>query len=186
MNKLKRVLATAGTSSVLALSMAGAAGATSSGGSIDNSFNDTYTKTVSVDKSLNVNGNCSAIIQTEVDQSNNNSTVQEQTSTGGALGKDNSNNSSQSQSNTTDQSNTSNVTFSPDCSTHTTTVAAASSNGGRGAAVTQVDAPSGAVHAGGGAGVTSGTSFASLLGLTGSVATLGAGVVMRKKGLLGL
>lgn len=192
MNKLKRVLAAAGTSSVLAVSMAGvaAADATSnvdctSGDALGVSGNVCGAITSDSSTNYTINGNCSAFINT-----GSNSATSSAGSTGGAgvggagtVGTGGAGTGGSASSSSSASSNSS-VTFAPDCSTHTTVAAASSA--GRGAAVAQVDVPKGAVHAGGGGAATSGTSFASLLGLTGSVATLGAGVAMRKKGLLGL
>lgn len=184
MNKLKRVLGTAGASAVLALGMAGAAGASEMPRGQAPNINDSYNETTTVDKSVNLNAPCSSYIKSE--QGNENNTTQNQTSYTGGNGeveKDSTSTSTSatSQSNSTNQSNAINV--SQDCSTHTTQVAAAAPVK---TPASQVVVPAGGVHAGGGGGSADSTSLSALLGMTGSIGALGVGVAMRKKALLGL
>jgi hypothetical protein len=190
MYKLKKALATAGSSAVLVLSMGGVAGADAVnnctqgfqfvGGTcvaVDDS------KTVNVDRSNTVNGNCSGIFQTG-DADASSTGVGGNGGTGiGVLG---SGTGGAGGSGSGSSSANSGVTFDPDCSvnnvTNVTKVVAAA----KAAPVeAQVVAPAGGVHAGGGAGVEA-SSAASIAGLAASAGSLGLGVVLRKKALLGL
>jgi hypothetical protein len=134
-----------------------------------------------------VNGNCSGIVQTTVDQNNHNSTHQYQkTHNGNYSGWTYKNkqhvSSDPSQSNSTDQNNSSTVTFAPDCSTTTNVtqqVAATTAAAQTAAPAAQVQAPTGGVSAGEGGSV--GSALAPVIALGGSIATLGAGVVRLRK-----
>lgn len=179
MNQLKRILGTAGASAVLALGMAGAAGAEGMPQKMPN-INDSFNETTNVDRSVTVSGNCSNYIKNEQGNQNSTSQVQSSSSSNGEVEKDSSVANNNSQTNGTNQSNTLNIT--QDCSTHTTVAAAAPVK----TPASQVVAPAGGVHAGGGGGSADSTSLPALLGMTGSIGALGVGVAMRKKALLGL
>lgn len=195
MHKLKRALATTSASLVLSLGAVGGASAavtcttTNSGVNgaqvqtcVDDSTNTTYT----------VSGNCSGIFQTTTNQNQSSSTNQTNVSSGGVGLVGGSNNSTNSNSSSTSQSQSgSNLTFAPDCSvTNVTKLAAAASKASATASSqadeeAQVVAPTGGVHAGGGAGAEA-SSTASLAGLAASIGSLGMGVALRKRALLGL
>lgn len=182
MNQLKKALATAGASLVLSLGAAGAAAADVTCTTTNSGVNGAQVQTCvdsSTQTSYTVSGNCSGIIQSTVNNSQSASTGQSNASTGGAGVVGGNNNSSNSNSSSTSQSQTGGVTFAPNCSvTNVSQVAAAP-------AAAQVKAPTGGVHAGGGAGVSA-SSGASIAGLVASAGSLGLGFVVRKKALLGL
>jgi hypothetical protein len=184
MNQLKKALATAGTSAILAMSAGGVAAAGVNCTTTNSGVNGAQIQTC-VDDSTNVaytvSGNCSGIFRTDSDQSQRSNTEQENESAGGLVG---SNNSTNSNSSSTSQSQSANgVTFAPNCSVNNVSQVAAAPAA---ASSSQVVAPSGGVHAGGGAGVSSASSTASVAGLVASAGSLGLGVIVRKKALLGL
>lgn len=198
MKQLKRTIGAVGASLAIALSAAGVAAADSSATNNCQSGFELVGGScvaISVDKShtttYSVNGNCSGIIQTTIEQSNNNSTSQNQDTdntnvNGLSLGNDQNINSDPSQSNTTTQSNNGSVTFAPDCSTTTqvtqqvTTAAAKTAP----AAPAQVQAPKGGVGAG--AGGATGSAIAPLAALGGSLASIGVGVARLRKTAFGI
>lgn len=202
MYQLKKALATAGASTILVLGLTGAASASPyhhHDSYTNNSYNKSYNKTITVtntdDHSINVNGNCSGVIQNNVEQSQSssqNSSGGNQGNLGGNLGGDNTNSqsNSQSNSNSSSQSQSNNVTFAPNCSTTTNTtvkLVKATTVAAKPAVVSeQVVAPTGGVHAGGGAGVANASSAGSIAGLAVSAGSLGAGAFLRRKSLLGL
>jgi len=135
----------------------------------------TSTQTTNVDRSVNVNGNCSGVIYSSVDQN-------QQTLAGnlggnlGGNGGGQTTDQSTTQSNTVTNSQTAGVTFNPDCSVNNvTTVAAASTTSTQ----AQVKAPVGGVEAGLGGGATAGSSLQAIFGLVGSLSTAGLGMGLK-------
>lgn len=189
MQKAKYIIGTVGTSLVLALGMTVPAAAHSQN---HHHTNSNYTKTITNtdDHSNTVNGNCSGIIQTNVDQSqasSHNRVDGSQDANGAANGVDNSVNQNQSNSNSSSQSQSADVNFTPNCSTTNVTQQVASA--GKGAAVVpqaQIVAPSGGVHAGAGGALAGESNVPSIVGLAGSVGAAGIGLALRRKAQLEL
>ena len=185
MNKLKYMAATAGASAALVFGMAAPVAASTSDSYNDNS-QETTTVNVDVDKSNNVNGDCSAILIQDVDQDQNTSSNQSNNNSSDDNDPENKveddvkaeNNQSNSSSNSSDQSNSSsnsqsnNQSFEADCSstTNVTNVNEGDVLGSR------VKAPAGGIGAGLG---STATSTQSLLGLFGSLGTTGLGLGVR-------
>ena len=166
MNRIKYGLATAGTAIAF---MAGAvAPVAAHGGEVNDSFNKT--KTVNVDKSQTVNGDCSAIQVQDVYQDQNSET--NQVNVGGnvsvlPIANDGSQNTDQSNSSNTNQTQSNTQSFSADCSTVTNVTNVQQ-------AQAQVEAPKGGVDAGAG-------GFGALVGLGGSLTTAGYGVLRLRR-----
>ena len=185
MNKVKALLASVGSVMVLALaSVAPAAADAAASNDCSNTGSGSAGCAASAtDNSitLSVSGNCSGIFQLSSAQVNALlGQVNGQAGSGNNVG---SGSSTSSNSQSSSQGNSSSFTFSPDCSV--TNVAAAPS-GGQGAGApeaAQVQAPKGAVHAGGGAGVAQVSTATSLAGLFGSLSAAGLGLTLRKRQL---
>jgi hypothetical protein len=194
MNKLKRIMGTAGSSVVLAMGLAAPVGALQPAPSVStdictgNSCNDTDNTNRS-----RTYGPCTVFSYVSSDQSN--ATLQIGVGAAG-LNTDEGDvrnvTGSNSNSNSTSQSVT--VTNAPDCSTHNVTnnnvtQAAAPVQGGRGAgeaasaasaasSAAQVSAPKGGVGAGAGGATQSAAT--AIAGLTGSLGVMGLGLRARK------
>ena len=157
MYSIKRRLAVLAASSALVLGFAAPVAATS------------VTSTVTEDNSISVTGDCSGVVVNNVEQDVEQDADNDADNTVGninilPIASDNYVDNNQSNSQSSSQS--SSVTFAPDCSVTNVTQAAQ-----------QVDAPEGGVKAGGGA------FAAPLLGLSGSLGSLGYGVLrLRRRG----
>lgn len=161
MNTIKRKLAILAASLALVLGFAAPAAAQS------------VTTTVTDDHSINVNGDCSGVVFNEVAQNSEQNAGNASSTVGGNVSvpivanNEQNNNQNTNQSNSQSSSQSSSVTFAPDCSVTNVTQAQAA----------QVDAPEGGVKAGAGA------FAAPLLGLGGSLGSLGYGVLrLRRRG----
>src|SRR5687768_8078735 len=134
MNIIKYAVASAGLAGTLLLGAAPVAAQTAVNVG-DGSATATDNTVVNVDRSRTVNGDCSAILEQDVDQDQNNNTTQ--TNSGGNVGtnvgglqddttQNQSNDQSTSQSNSSSNSQSNSQSFSADCSvTNVTNVAAA-------------------------------------------------------------
>lgn len=148
----------------------------------------TSTETVNVDRSVNVNGNCSGVIYSSVDQTQQTTAGNLAGNLGGNVGgnlggavgessndqtTDQSTSQSNTQSNTVTNTQTAGVNFSPDCSVNNVTSVAATTT------QAQVKTPVGGVHAGLGGGATTGSSMQAIFGLVGSLGTTGLGMGLK-------
>lgn len=179
MKKIKYTLGALAASLALALGVAMPVGATSTDNNcVDNSCNNTQTETKHIDNSKTVTlGDCS--IYGDVSQNNSQNNSGDNDAEGGDSGDaekgENNTSGTGGAGGSNSQSNTASNNITLTCTTNNVTNTTAAPQ----VLAAQTDAPKGGVSAGAGGAVTAGVS--SIVGLFGSLATVGAGLVARRK-----